>query len=106
MCMSNPTIPGPPPKADYGNRPDGSKKGEGWLGPIPMQDGSGGVMTEQTAEMDVNGKRVMFPLIHPGSTKEELNIMATGGKLPRESVIRALDHALERQKQGKSPYKD
>lgn len=92
--------------ASFGNRPDGTAKGEGWLGRIPMQDGSGRVMTEQTAEMDVEGQRMAFPLIHPGSTKEELDIMAKGGSLPRESVVRALDHALERKKQGKSPYKD
>lgn len=96
----------PPPPVDYGSRVDGTKKGQGWMGAIPMQDGSGKVMTEQTAEMDVNGERVAFPLIHPGSTKEEIDTLAKGGKLPRESVIRALDHALERKKQGLSPYKD
>ena len=106
MCMSNPSIPTPPPPKDFGNRVDGTKKGEGWLGRIPMQDGSGRVMTEQTTEMDVDGERVAFPLIHPGSTKEDLDIMANGGQLPRESVIKALDHAMGRKKQGKSPYKD
>lgn len=91
---------------DYGNRVDGTKKGQGWLGAIPMQDGSGRVMTEQTYEMDVDGERVAFPAIHPGSTKEEIDVMAKGGRLPHESVRRALDHALERKKRGLSPYKD
>lgn len=91
-------------RPDYGNRVDGTKKGQGWLGPLPTADGR--VMTEQTAEMDVNGERIAFPLIHPGSTKEEIDMMAKGGRLPRESVKRALDHALERKKQGLSPYKD
>lgn len=85
-------------------RPDGSRKGMGWLGRIPTADG--GVMTEQTAEMDVNGETIAFPLIHPGSTKEDLDIMAKGGRLPRESVMKALDHALERRSKGLSPYNE
>ena len=91
---------------DYGNRPDGSKKGSGWLGEIPMQDGSGRVMTEQTAEVDTANGRLQFPLIHPGSTKEELDHLARGGKPTREMLDRAIEHARERQKQGLSPYKD
>ena len=93
-------------KAPYGYRPDGTPKGEGWLGKIPMQDGSHDFMTEQTAEMDVDGKRVQFPLIHPGSTKEEIEALAKGQELSRESTIKALDFALQRMKDGKSPYKD
>ncbi len=85
-------------------RPDGTRKGSGWLGSIPMTDGR--VMTEQTAEMTVDGKNISFPLIHPGSTKEELDALSKGRKLPRESYMRALEHALKRKKEGRSPYKD
>ena len=48
----------------YGKRPDGSAKGDGWFGPIPLTnpDGSTGVMTEVTTKIGIDGKEYDAPL--------------------------------------------
>ena len=91
---------------EFGRRPDGTNKGEGWLGRIPMKDGSNAVMTEQTIGVNVGGKDMDIPLIVPTLSQSEIDELASGGK-PTDSMVRkAVEHAKKRLAEGKSPYKD
>jgi len=91
----------------YGMRPDGTPKGRGWLGEIPHSSGS--VMTEYSIGVDMDGKETLIPTIVPTLTKDEIGIlqnMQKGQKLPQSIIDKAVQHARERMKTGKSPFKD
>lgn len=92
-------------KPDYGKRVDGTEKGTGYFGEIPMRDGSGRVATELSANSTVDGEDLHYPLIHGDSTAEELDHLTSGKKPTREMHDRAIRHALERKKNGLSPFK-
>lgn len=99
------------PIPDYGNRPDGSKKGKGWLGAIDL--GGGNVATEYTSQSQsvlVDGKQIDFPTLVPTLTKEEIDEMKkimAAGKDPSDSVMqKAVDHALKQLAEGKSVFVD
>ena len=95
---------------DYGNRPDGSKKGTGFLGELKLP--SGDIATEYSVQSDavkVKGKRVDFPTLVPTLTKEEVALMVNdiipNDKEPPESIMqKAIKHANDRIKAGKSVF--
>ena len=87
----------------YGVRPDGSEKGQGWLGPLQMSDGQ--VMTEQTAESDFNGRRYMYPLITPNQGFRNLSELSQGIPPSNDTHNKAWEHALNMMRSGRSPYK-
>jgi hypothetical protein len=58
---------------DYGDRPDGSKKGTGFFGEIKRPDGN--VMTEISVGVGLNGKEVNIPLIVPTLDKKEMQYL-------------------------------
>ena len=93
---------------NYGLRPDGTPKGKGWLGEIPHT--SGKVMTEYSIGVDFDGKETLIPTLVPTLDKNEIkqlqNINLKGGKLPKNIMDKAVQHAIEQMKQGKSPFKD
>ena len=86
----------------YGNRPDGTAKGGGWLGEVRSADGS--TMTELTIGVGVNGREMQIPLLVPTLSDEEIRALAAGGRPSESMVEKAVDHALMRQDQNKSPY--
>jgi len=95
----------------YSNRPDGTKKGNGWLGPIKRPDGS--VSTEISVGVDVNGKYMDIPTMVPGLTKEELDYLINTpvddpnylrGPLSDKIIDKAVAHAEKMIAQGKSPF--
>lgn len=97
-------------------RPDGTKKGKGWLGEqkLTMPDGSTGVASEysvQSGAVKKDGKQIDFPSLVPTLTPEEREMMLTdiipNGKPPPESVMqKAIEHARKRLEGGKSPFAD
>ena len=94
-------------------RTDGSKKGNGFLGVLPIKypDGSTGVATEYSVGVNMDGQEVEVPTLVPTLTPEETNLMVTdvipGRKQVPESVMRkAIEHARERIGQGLSPFAD
>ena len=97
-------------QTDYGNRPDGSKKGTGFLGELKLP--SGDIATEYSVQSDavkVKGKRVDFPTLVPTLTKEEVALMVNdiipNDKEPPESIMqKAIKHANDRIKAGKSVF--
>jgi hypothetical protein len=94
----------------YGLRPDGSKKGRGFLGELPVK--GGGVATEystQSQAVKVKGKQVDFPTIVPTLTKDEVSMMINDiipnrKPIPEPIMQKAIAHAKERIASGKSPF--
>ena len=92
---------------EEGLREDGTPKGEGFLGRIKRPDG--GVSTELSIGVEVDGKELFIPALVPTLTKEEIDTIVA---LPEgsvkdfpESVIKkATDHAQARIAEGKSPF--
>lgn len=99
-------------KKDYGARPDGSKKGLGYLGEIKRPDGT--VMTEVTTGVNIDGKDIDIPVITPYATKSDLEYLKKSDiksedfyqKMPKGLMDRAVQHALDRQQAGKPVYAD
>lgn len=90
--------------ANYGARPDGTSKGKGWLGELKRPDG--GVSTELSVQFDdVLGGRPI-PLLVPTLDPAEIKHLLTG-KRPTPAIFdKAIRHAIERDTQGLSPFKD
>lgn len=95
-----------------GLRPDGTSKGDGWQGRLARPDGK--VSTELSAGVEINGKETLIPLIHRGSTKTDLAYLTKTPEgaqdffknMPKGLMDRAVGHAEERLKKGKSPFKE
>lgn len=97
---------------DYGNRPDGTKKGKGFMGEIKRPDGS--IMTEVTTGYEIDGKEVDLPLITKYSTKEDIEFLKRANikdknflkNAPAGLEDRAIKHAMDRKKAGLPVYMD
>ena len=86
----------------YGLRPNGTPKGQGWLGPLPMTDNSGKIATELT--IGVDGEDI--PLLVPTLTQDEIDHLLSGGSPTREMVDKAVGFSHERRQKGLSVYAD
>jgi len=83
-------------------RPDGTVKGEGFLGVLKLPDGN--IATEYTMQSNavkVNGKQIDFPTLVPTLTPSEVKMMQMDiipNKKPIPDTIaqKAVDHALMR----------
>lgn len=95
-------------ESDYGNRPDGTKKGNGYFGKLKMQDGSNDVATELTIGVNLDGKETNIPALVPSLSSEQKEYLLKGGDpRKREDIIKAaVEHAKDRIKNGLSPYAD
>lgn len=94
-----------PAAPDFGNRADGTKKGNGFLGVLQRPDG--GVSTEISVGVNLDGKETEVPLLVPTLNKNEVDTLLSlppGQKPPPEIVQKAVDHAKERIALGKSPF--
>ena len=97
---------------DYGDRKDGSAKGSGFFGELKRP--GGGVSTEISVGVGMDGKEMDIPLIVPTLHKKELDyLLKTDLKdksffsnMPRSIMKKAFDHASTRVKAGKSPFAD
>lgn len=89
---------------EYRKRPDGTMKGPGFLGPLTHS--SGKTATELSIGVNVNGKEMLIPSIVPTLDKNEINYLLGGGKPTKGIIDKAVQHALERQKGGLSPFKE
>lgn len=89
----------------YGKRPDGTFKGPGFLGPLKRPDG--GVMTEYSVGVEIDGKQMDIPTLVPSLTKKELDLLLRikdGERIPDSIIDKAVKHAEERLKQGKGAF--
>jgi hypothetical protein len=95
---------------DYGFRPDGTPKGNGFFGELKLPNGSvAGEYSISSESVKVDGKEVDYPTLVPTLTKEEKDLMINdiipNGKLPPKSIIKkATDFAKQRLAEGKPFY--
>jgi len=94
-------------------RRDGTPKGKGWLGVLPViyPDGKVGVATEYSVGIRLDNKETEIPTLIPTLTPEEKNFMLNDiipnhKQVPEPILRKAVEHAKQRMKQGFSPYKD
>ena len=101
----------PPQYKDSGGsvgmtRPDGTNKSDtGYLGRIERDDG--GVMTEFSIGVEMNGEEVLIPSLVPTLSKGEIETLRTlpeGQPVPQGIVDKAVDHARPLLQQGKTPF--
>jgi len=89
---------------NYGLRTDGTKKGQGWLGELKRPDGK--VSTELSIGVNFNGNETEIPALVPTLDQSEIDYLLQGNKPTKAIVQKAVEHAKQRIKQGKSPYVD
>ena len=82
--------------------PFGGQKGLGFFGKLQRPDG--GFSTELSASANVGGKEMLFPLLVPTLRQDQIQHLLSGAKPTDEIYSIAIQHALERSKQGKSPF--
>lgn len=95
----------------YGQRPDGSHKGPGFLGELKRPDG--GISTELSVGVNIDGKERDIPLIVPTLSKKQLDALLSvpDGVAPWDAIKdynaieqKAIEHAQQRIQEGKSPF--
>lgn len=95
-----------PKTMPYGPREDGTPKGEGFFGKITRTDDPSKFSTELSASSDfkVNGRTVLFPLLVPTLTKEEIDLLMSDKPIPNTIYQKAEDFAKARLSKGLSPF--
>ncbi len=88
----------------YGKRQDGTSKGRGFLGELKRPDG--GVSTEITVGVNIDGKETEIPTLVPTLTTPEINSLLRGNRPSDAIVQKAVEHAKLRMSQGKSVFAD
>jgi len=88
----------------YGARVDGTRKGNGYFGPLRAADGS--VMTELSVGVEIDGKQVEIPAIVPTLSRAELDHLLKTGEPTDAIVDKAVAHARKRIADGKNPFAD
>lgn len=89
----------------FGKRPDGTDKGKGFLGVLQRPDG--GVMTEYSVGVTINGKQMDVPTLVPTLTKAEVKTLLNakdGERIPDTIVKKAADFARQRIADGKPVF--
>ena len=94
----------PPVKAEespesFGKRADGSPKGLGYFGSLKRPDG--GVSTELSVGVEINGKETEIPSLVPTLSRKEIDYLLTGGEPTPQIVDKAQRFAETRLQQGK-----
>tara|TARA_R110000744_G_scaffold77219_1_gene152630 strand:+ start:422 stop:778 length:357 start_codon:yes stop_codon:yes gene_type:complete len=87
---------------NYGDRTDGTKKGEGFFGKIKRPDGK--VSTELSIGFEMDGKEVLMPAMVPTLSKKELDHLISGGEITKEIADKAYKHGMKRIKSNKSTF--
>jgi hypothetical protein len=89
-------------------RADGTLKGPGYFGPLNLP--GGGVATEYSIGVNFGGVETQIPTLVPTLSEEELGLMVNDiipnrKPIPDFILQKAFEHAKERMKQGKGPFK-
>lgn len=103
-----PQVAGPSvqPRADE-RRVDGTPKGNGWFGSMQRPDGR--ASSEITIGVNIDGREVQIPTMVPTLNAQELNWLMTNdisdpSRIPEPIVRKAVDFAVRRIGEGKSPF--
>ena len=91
------------PNQGYGPRVDGTRKGEGFLGSLPMANGRDRA-TELSMGTNFDGRDLLIPSLIPSLSQMEIQHLLSGGK-PTDAIFqKAVTHARGRIGQGRSPF--
>lgn len=108
MGYPAPLAPNEYDSSEWDKRPDGTPKGTGYFGVLRRPDG--GVSTEISVGVGLNGKDTDIPLLVPGLTPDEVNwllktpVDQVASTVPRTILNKAIEHARTRQQAGKSVF--
>jgi hypothetical protein len=80
----------------------GTLKGKGYFGEIPVNQG--GAMTEFSSAYEQDGKLVSHPLLVPTLNKQEIDLLGMGLEPTPEIYKKAQDYAQKRIGAGQSPF--
>jgi hypothetical protein len=80
----------------------GTLKGKGYFGEIPVNQG--GAMTEFSSAFEQDGKMVSHPLLVPTLNKQEIDLLKMGIEPTPEIYKKAQDYAQKRIGAGQSPF--
>jgi hypothetical protein len=80
----------------------GTLKGKGYFGEIPVNQG--GAMTEFSSAYEQDGKLVSHPLLVPTLNKQEIDLLGMGLEPTPEIYKKAQDYAKQRIGAGQSPF--
>ena len=80
----------------------GTLKGKGYFGEIPVNQG--GAMTEFSSAFEQDGKLVSHPLLVPTLNKQEIDLLKMGLEPTPEIYKKAQDYAQQRIGAGQSPF--
>ena len=92
--------------ANYGNRLDGTPKGNGFFGALPMQDGSNSVATELSMSFDYGKGDTLVPLLNPYLSDTERLYLLQGKEPTKEIIDKTGNWGFDRLQQGRSPFVD
>lgn len=81
---------------------EGTAKGKGYFGEIPMNQG--GAMTEVSSAYEQDGNLVSHPLLVPTLNKQEIDLLRMGIEPTPEIYKKAQDYAQQRIGAGQSPF--
>ena len=94
--------------APFGLRLDGTPKGLGFFGKLKRPDG--GISTEISVGIEMDGKEVLIPALVPTLDQSEIDTllkMKLGKEpIPRSIIVKAAEHARSRMNKGLSPFAD
>lgn len=86
----------------YGARSDGTQKAAGYFGELQRPDGN--ISTELSVGVEIQGKETEIPLLVPGLTRKQIDHLLNGGEATDAIMDKAVAHARQRIKAGKSPF--
>lgn len=79
----------------------GTPKGEGYFG--PLKNGKD-ISTELSFDFDMDGKKVLAPLLVPTLNQNEIDYLLHNNKPTNIHYRKAMDYAKQRLQEGKSPF--
>jgi len=83
---------------------DGTQKQAGFLGELKNKDGS--IMTELSFSIEIDGQEILMPAVVPTLTPDEVKHLQETQEITPEIEKKAIDHAMKRMDEGKSPFAD
>ena len=90
---------------DYGDGPNGTKKGKGWYG--ELHDSEGNIVTEMTVGINIDGEEVDVPAVNPILSEKQLTTLLgikSDQPLPEDIIDTAVEYAIFRKQQGRGMY--
>lgn len=90
-----------PDTSNYGTRSDKTQKGEGYFGELVRPDG--GVSTEVSIGVNLDGKETQIPTLVPTLTEEEKK-QVLADNITDKIISKAVAHARQRIAKGLSPF--